>query len=186
MVMDDGKILGLLFERSERGLEELEKKYSKQMTAIAKGICGDVSDAEEVVNDALAAVWTAIPPEYPDPLAAYVYRIVRNLALKRVRARAQAKRSGGVMPMDELADALLSENETEELADSREISQAINEFLSLLDRRSRVIFVSRYWYSYSVAQIAPLVGMTRAAVSMRLTRMRTMLENKLKERGISL
>ncbi len=184
--MEDPKIIGLLYERSERGLSEVQSKYGKQMSAIAYGICGNKEDADEVVNDALAALWAAIPPEYPDPLSAYVYRIVRNLALARVRTRASAKRSGSVIPVDELTEELISEEGIEELAESREITLALNEFLSLLDRRSRIIFVRRYWFSDNVADIAKRVGMNRVAVSMRLSRMRTSLAKLLNERGIEL
>ena len=184
--MEDPKIIGLLYERSERGLTEIQAKYGKQMFSIAHGICADREDAEEVVNDALAAVWDAIPPEYPDPLSAYVFRIVRNLALVRVRTRASAKRAGDVVPVDELTEELFSDDEIERLAESREITMVLNEFLSLLDRKSRIIFVRRYWYSDGVAQIAKRVGMNRVAVSMRLSRMRALLAAKFHERGIDL
>ncbi|MFV8801978.1 sigma factor [Faecalibacterium taiwanense] len=32
-------------------------------------------DAEECVNDTYLAAWNAIPPERPDPLRTYIFRI---------------------------------------------------------------------------------------------------------------
>lgn len=184
--MEDPNILGLLFERSERGLDEIQKKYGKEMEQIALSVCGDREDAREVVNDALRAVWGRIPPEYPDPLSTYVFRIVRNLALARLRSKNRLKRAAPVTCIDDLAETLAADEEPETLADSREITRVINEFLSRLDRNGRIIFVSRYWYSDSVAEIARNVGMNRAAVYARLERMKKSLAELFNERGIEL
>lgn len=187
--LDDGKIIGLLYERNEKGLDAIQQKYGSTMQGIAFGICGDRQDSEEVVNDALGAVWGSIPPQYPDPLSAYVFRIVRNLALTRVRTRSAAKRSGVVVPIDELTEAIVSgdpRDENAEAVDSKQISDAVNEFLSRQDRTGRVIFIRRYWYSDGVTDIAKAVGLSRVAVSARLSRMRDALLRHLKEKGIEL
>lgn len=188
-LLDDNKIIGLLYERSEKGLDAIQRKYGQTMFGIANGICGNRQDAEEVVNDALQAVWRSIPPQYPDPLSSYVFRIVRNLSLTRVRTRTAAKRSGVVLPLDELTEAIVAgepRNEGDEALDSKQISDAINDFLSRQDRTGRVIFVRRYWYSDDVADIAKAVGLSRVAVSARLSRMRDRLSRHLKENGIEL
>lgn len=186
---DDKKIIGLLYERSEKGLAAIEQKYGRQIKGIAFGICRDREDAEEILNDVLRAVWNSIPPEFPDPLSAYVFRITRNLALTRVRTRKTAKRSGEVMPLDELTESIVTGAERDENAaalDSKLISEAINEFLSLQDRTGRVIFIRRYWYADDVADIGKAVGLSRSAVSARLSRMRSALRDHLKEKGIEL
>ena len=186
---DDKKIIGLLYERSEKGLVAIEQKYGRQIKGIAFGICRDREDAEEILNDVLRAVWNSIPPEFPDPLSAYVFRITRNLALTRVRTRKTAKRSGEVMPLDELTESIVTGAERDENAaalDSKLISEAINEFLSLQDRTGRVIFIRRYWYADDVADIGKAVGLSRSAVSARLSRMRSALRDHLKEKGIEL
>ena len=185
--MEDANILGLLYERSERALDEIQKKYGKTMAGIAYGVCGSREDAEEIVNDALRAVWGRIPPEYPDPLSTYLFRIVRNLSLARLRDKSRLKRTAaGVDPLDELTESIAGVEEPEELSESREITAVMNEFLSRLDRTGRKIFVARYWYSENVADIAKKNGMTRMAVSSRLTRMRKSLAALLKERGIQI
>lgn len=185
--MEDPNIIGLFYERSERALDEIQKKYGKEMERIACGICGDREDAEEIVNDALRVLWGRIPPEYPDPLSTYIFRVVRNLSLARFRDRNRQKRTATfVEPLDELVESIAAVEEPEALSDAREITLVINEFLSRLDRTGRMIFVSRYWFSENVADIAKKRGMTRVAVSARLARMRKSLAKLLKERGIEL
>ena len=84
--MDDRQIVRLFFERSERAITELSRKYGDLCFRIAGNILNDRQDAEECVNDAYLGAWNSIPPQAPDPLRSYICRIVRNLSLKKLRA----------------------------------------------------------------------------------------------------
>ncbi|MBO4322743.1 MAG: sigma-70 family RNA polymerase sigma factor [Clostridia bacterium] len=182
--MDDTGITDLLFERSEQGLREIEKIYGARMRGLAVRICGSLSDADEIVNDCLKAVWDSVPPERPDPLSTYLLRIVRNLSCKRVRERNAGKRSGILLPIDELAEELPSPEDGAALSDSAEIARAIDEFLEGCSETDRLLFVRRFWYSDSVKELASESGLSRAAVSDRLSRMKKGLADMLARRGI--
>lgn len=90
--MDDKQIICLFFERSEQAITELSQKYGDLCMKIARSILNDPQDAEECVNDAWLGAWNSIPPQSPDPLRAYICRIVRNHALKKYRANTALKR----------------------------------------------------------------------------------------------
>lgn len=94
--MEDGQIIQLFFERSERAIRELERKYGGLCRSIAGKILNDREDAEECVNDALLAVWNAIPPNRPDMLQPYLCRIVRNLSLKKIPFQYRAEKKPAV------------------------------------------------------------------------------------------
>ena len=68
-------ILSLFFARSERAIEELERKYGAPVTRVAGGILGDRRDTEECVSDTWLAAWNAIPPERPAHLRAYLAKL---------------------------------------------------------------------------------------------------------------
>ena len=186
--MDDGKIIGLLYERNEKGLAEIQSKYGRELLALAERITGSREDAEEVVNDTLSAVWASIPPAFPDPLSSYVLRIVRNLSCKRVRFRNAEKRKSGIVSyeeiIDELADSIASDGDGN--VDEGIITQAVNELLAKESPQNRTIFMRRYFYADSVKHISSLTGMTRAAVTLRLSRMRGRLHDLLTEKGIQI
>ena len=55
-----------------------------------------------------------------------------------------------------------------------------------LDTGSRVMFVKRYWYAESVAQIAETFGMKENSVSVKLMRLRKKLRKKLEKEGVVL
>ena len=90
--MDDKQIIRLFFERSEQAITELSQKYGALCLQLADNILNDHQDAEECVNDAYLGAWNSIPPQTPDPLRAYICRIVRNHSLKKLRANTALKR----------------------------------------------------------------------------------------------
>ena len=80
--MKDEKIMELFFERSEQAIRELNMKYGKICRSLSYNIVSSREDAEECVSDAYLGAWNAILPARPDPLLAYICKIVRNLSLK--------------------------------------------------------------------------------------------------------
>ena len=186
--MEDSKIIGLLYERNEKSLSEIQGKYGRELLALAERITGSREDAEEVVNDTLSAVWASIPPAYPDPLYTYVLRIARNIACNRVRSRNTQKRKTETVSFDaiadELADSLVSTDAED--VDEGKVTRVINEFLSRQTSTDCLIFVRRYFYADNIGNVAKMTGLTRALVSLRLTRMRKRLAKLLNEEGVQL
>ena len=145
-------------------------------------ILGNPQDAEEAVNDTYMALWNAIPPERPDPLAGYVHRTGRNVALKKYRHRAAQKRSTQYeVSLKELSDILPGPS-IEELLDARELGQAIDRFLDTISKENRVLFLRRYWFGDSVKHLAKATGMSENTVSVRLSRLRSQLKVYLAEK----
>ena len=185
--MNDEKIIELFFERSEQAIKELDGKYGKVFHSISNRILSDHQDAEECVNDAYLAAWNAIPPARPNPLLAFVCKIVRNISLKRYEKNTAAKRNSRYdVAMEELEDCLTSTTTIEEEISERELTEIIESFLDSLSKENRVIFMRRYWFSDTYADIAKQVGLTEKNVSVRLTRIRHDLRKYLSEREVLL
>lgn len=180
---EDQKIVRLLFERAESAISELATRYGRQLYRIACNILENPQDAEECTNDTYLALWNAIPPASPDPLAPYVYRTGRNLALKRLhRNTAQKRNSRYDVSLEEL-DGCLPGEDVEQTMDAKELGHAIDRFLSSQSRESRYIFLRRYWFGDAVKEIATELQMQETAVSVRLNRMRNSLKEYLKKEG---
>ena len=184
MSLDDSKIIELFFERSQQGITELSQKYGKLSLRIAENILNNREDAEECVNDAYAAFWNKVPPEKPDPLCTYLMKIVRNLALKKYHSNKAIKRNSYYdTALEELENVLSLENSAENEYSAREISTAVNTFLSGCEKKTRIMFVRRYFFGDTVKEIATLSGNTPHFVSVKLSRTRTALKKYLIEEG---
>lgn len=181
--MEDKQIIKLFFARAEDALRILSERYGKTLYRIAMNILGNHHDAEETTNDTYLAIWNAIPPKEPDPLAPYVYRTGRNTALKKLEYLSAEKRNSRYdLSLDELS-ACLPDEDIEHIFNAQEIADSVNEFLKKDTAVNRYIFIRRYWYGDSVEDISKDLQMKSGAVSVRLNRIRTKLKEHLIKEG---
>lgn len=183
--MEDVKIVELFYARSEQALSELDLKYGKLCHKLSYNIVNSWADADECVNDAYLGAWNAIPPAKPNPLQAYICKIVRNISLKLYHRREAAKRNSIYeIAMQELENYLSAPNKVEAEIEAEELARIIQDFLDTLTEENCVIFMRRYWFSDSYKEIAERVGLTEKNVSVRLTRIRKQMKNYLVEREV--
>ena len=184
-MIEDEKIIELFFERSEQAIRELDSKYGKVCHALSYNIVNNRQDAEECVNDAYMGAWNAIPPAKPNPLQAYICKIVRNISLKLYYRKVTAKRNSAYeIAMQELEPYLSAPNTVEREIEARELVRIIESFLDALSEENYVIFMRRYWFSDTYEEISKCVGLSEKNVSVRLTRIRQQLKEYLIEREV--
>ena len=184
-MINDEKIIELFFARSEQAIRELDIKYGKVFHKLSYRIVNNEQDAEECVNDAYLGAWNAIPPARPDPLQAYICKIVRNLSLKLYYRKNAAKR-GSVyeVAMEELENYLSVPDTVETEIEAGELAHMIESFLDTMTVENRVIFMRRYAYLDTYFDIAARMGLSEKNVSVRLTRIRRKMKQYLMERGV--
>ncbi len=87
------------------------------------------------------------------------------------------------MPLSELENCIPDHCLDEQIS-ARELAVQINTFLSDLKCDDRVMFVKRYWFSESLAEIAAVFGLTEHNVSVRLSRVRKKLHKYLNSKEV--
>lgn len=175
----------MFFKRSEQAIAEVDIKYGKVCHRLSFNILNNRRDAEECVNDAYLGAWNAIPPAKPNPLQAYVCKIVRNISLKLYYRKEAARRNSNYdIAMEELKLQLSAPNTVEAEIEARELARIIERFLDTLTAENRVIFMRRYWFSDSYKDIAARVGLSEKNISVRLTRIREKMKQYLLEREV--
>ena len=83
--------------------------------------------------------------------------------------------------LDELSEVISDEGEV----DSTALRDALNEFLGNLPPTDRALFMGRYYGAEAIASLAARHGMSKNAVTLRLSRIRGKLKIYLTKRGIS-
>lgn len=183
--MNDQMIISLLYERSEKAIQELGNKYGKNCKAIAFRVLQNEQDAEECVNDACLAVWNTIPPQKPAILSAYIYKITRNLSVNRYHFNTAKKRNNHYdVIMEEVEEYLIGKENVEDEVLTKELSAHIQLFLKKLSKEDRMLFVQRYWFLKSVPELARDMGKTQNSVNVRLLRIREKLREYLRREGL--
>ena len=173
--MQDTEIIELYFARNEQAIAETDRKYGATCMRLSMNILNSRPDAEECVNDTYLNVWNSIPPQRPARLDSYLARIARNVALDRHDYNIACMRNTGLTLAYEELEACLPSRNNE--TDTVEFRSFINRFLRGLPKETRVMFIRRYWYGESVAEIAFVCGCGEEKVKSSLFRTR----NKLRE-----
>ena len=184
--MEDKEIVDLYWERSESAIAETERKYGKYCHYIAYQILENNEDAKEIVNDTYLKTWQTIPPKRPDALKPYVGMISRQLALNAYEEQHTQKRGQLTLVLDELAECLPSNDEEWDVVSGIALHDSLNIFLRRLPSKTRNIFIRRYWYTSSIAEIAEEYSMKESAVAMLLLRARKKLKTHLQKEGFNL
>lgn len=186
--MEDFEIIRLFQSRMESAVEKISEKYGKLCTSVIKRILPDIRDVEECLSDTWVRIWNSIPPDVPDSLKAYSAAIARNLALDRYNYNTAEKRSTALTEaFEELEPCLPGGTEMfGDVEDSTAFKLFINGFLEDLSKDNRIIFVKRYWYGCSLAEIAEEMDISESKVKSSLFRTRNRLLNDMREEGIEL
>lgn len=186
--MDDRKIIELFFARDEKALSESQSVYGGYCKSISKNILSSDEDAEEVLNDTLLSAWNTIPPEEPKSLKAYLGTLARNISLDRYRKMNAEKRGGNEVSLclEEAEEFLADTKSVSEEYEKREFVAFLNGFLRSLPERDCDIFVRRYFYCDSTADIAKRFALKEPHVLVILSRTRKRLKNALEKGGFTL
>lgn len=184
-MIDDERIIDLFFKRDQQGIRELDIKYGKTCHSLSYNITNSKQDADECVNDAYLGAWNTIPPTRPNPLLSYIVKIVRNISLKIYWRKQAAKRSGNYkIALEEIEGCIAGPQNVEDEIEARELARIIEAFLDTLTAKERVIFMRRYAYADTYADIAKRVGISEKNVSVRLTLIRQKMKQFLIEREV--
>ena len=186
--MKDEAIIELFWARSEAAIHETDRAYGRYCQSIAYSILRVHEDAEETVNDTWPKAWDTIPPERPHHLKGFLGRITRQLSINRLERETAQKRGAGqyALALEELAECIPDQSRSEDLAELTALRDALNRFLRSLPTELRSVFLRRYWYAQSIAEIAAGCGMSESKVKSMLLRTRNKLRKLLTEEGFAL
>lgn len=183
--MKDQQIIELYWKRDESAIRETGDKYGSYCHGIANRILHNYQDSEECVNDTWLKAWNAIPPQRPDVLRQFLGKITRNLSFDRYKAKQAAKRGGGELNvvLDELEECVAGSSDVETEISAKELQRCLNAFIGSLSYRDSDVFLRRYYFVESTAEIAKKYGMKESNVLTILSRTRRKLKSYLIKEG---
>ena len=183
----DEAIIELYWKRDESAIAETDRKYRGYLHTVAHNIVRDEQDCEECLNDTYLKTWNSIPPQRPSCLKAFLTKITRSIAIDRYRRERRQKRvpCECTVSLAELAETLCGDS-PEVAYESALVGRVINDYLRTLSERDMCLFVSRYFCSDPLTDIAEKCGMSESGVKKALLRLREGLRTKLEKEGIKL
>ena len=186
--LDDHSIVALYLQRDEAAITQTKEKYGSRLRRLAYGIVDDLQTAEECENDTYMEAWNSIPPHQPENyLYQFLARITRHISLNCCRDRSRLKRSAFICQLSaEMEQCIPAPDDVQCRMDDIVLREAINGFLGTLDEEKRNIFIRRYWYLDSIADISKRFALSESKVKTTLLRCRNQLREYLKKEGYTL
>lgn len=180
--MEDAKIVELYLNRSETAIRETDSKYHGFLYHLVFNILYDSCDTEEIVDDTYMGAWNSIPPTIPENLKYFLSRIARNLSLNRLEYQKAGKRHAQLVELDECIPD--TRHSVERIWEAKEIGELLNRFLGTLDRKSCAVFMGRYYYFYSLEELAEQYALTKRQVKYTLAKTRSRLRDYLEQEDV--
>lgn len=171
--------------RDERAIEATSIKYSKLIRGCIRGILPEKGDIDECENDVYLKLWQLIPPDEPVNFCAYICKTARFLAMNASKKKNRCRRSVDLEgSFEELSEDIIgNSSDPENSLEGRELAGIVSDFLKTKPKEQRIMFIQRYWYYARVTEIAQSLGVSRAKVSVTLTRLRKELSEILVKHG---
>jgi len=158
---------------SAGGLPQLIDAHYEALYRYAYRLSGSSADAEDLTQETFGKALAHLPQlREPDRAKAWLFRILRNLYLHRVRDQKRHK----VIPLDAVGD--LAQRDCEEPMpeiDPTRLQQALNE----LDETFRTPIILFYFEEFSYRDIAEQMELPIGTVMSRLARAKTYLRTRL-------
>ena len=183
--MEDAKIIDLFFARNEDAICQTDAVYGRKLFYLADKILRNAQDSEESVSDTYMKAWETIPPHRPTYLYAYLAKICRYFAFGKLDWKMAAKRNATIVSLTEEMALCIPDQRKDKEMTAQEIGRILNMFLESISQESRVIFLRRYWFCDTIAEIAERYDISESKVKMRLLRTRKQLADYLNKEGIT-
>ncbi len=124
--------------------ERLIAQDREALVAIANAVVRDPHEAEDIVQETIAAVWQRLPAIAPEKVTHYLYRAIRQNAKKRKSRRREHAALEGIVEAAQVEDRALGA-----LVDPFDLDEAIG----LLPLSQRNVIRMKYYFGMTFGQI---------------------------------
>ena len=176
----DHALMMAVGRRDHDAFARLVARHYGWALGFADRMLGTRHEAEDLVQTAFLRVWQGAARWEPNArFSTWLYRVLHNLCMDRLRAR----RTTASEPLEgELVEALADEApDSEERVSSLQRAVRVRAALDRLPVRQRAALVLCYYEERSQAEAAALLGVSEGALESLLSRGRTTLKKWLRD-----
>ena len=175
----EASLLRRLRVRDETALAELYDLLAPWVLGLATRILHEADEAEEVVSDVFALVWTRLDQHDPTrgPLVPWILSIARHRALDALRRRRRWWRKAARYEMEEVEPTPAPH---EASVPGWPVHQEVHAALAALPEEQRRVVVLAYFEGLTHSEIARRTGQPLGTVKTRLRMAHAKLEEALR------
>lgn len=159
-----------LVARDERALAELVEAATPWLLNVAQAMLRDRDEAEEVVMEAIRALWQNVSPaaEGETALMPYLLRVTRHRAIDRLRARRRRERKLSAAYLERESEAAPAVEPNEAAGPGWRVHDQVHAALEALPPDQRAVVRLAYFEGQTQSEIAAELGIPLGTVKTRL------------------
>jgi RNA polymerase sigma-70 factor (ECF subfamily) len=151
-------------------LDQIFREHHRLVYRTAYCVTGRREDAQDIAQTIfLRLLRREIPPELKKNPKGYLYRAAVNQSLNTIRSRRRHVQVNDAESFEKVATSSESD-------DAEELHKRLYEAIAELDPEAGQILILRYVHSYSISDIAKLLGKSYSLITVRLFRSRARLK----------
>lgn len=177
--MTDEEVYRRYLDGDEKSVDELMKRYESALILYITGYLHDVHEAEDLMIEAFAYLFTKRPAIRDGGLKAYLYKTARNMALRHKRKWKLC------FSLEALAEEPESETLVEEVVQTAEQQRILHFCMEQLSAGYREALYLVYFEGMRHAEAAYLMGKTEKQVADLVYRGKNALKKRLEKEGIT-
>lgn len=154
---------------------DIYRRYAPDVNRFAYWLCGNADEAKDLTSETFIRLWTAKSDLRIETVKAYLFTITRNIYLQKKRGRT---------PVVELDESLVDPAPLPDAwIENRSQLQMLWTGLQRLPEIDRTALILKVYEDLPYAEIARLLGLTVAAVKVKIHRARIKLAALVKNVG---
>lgn len=177
--MNDEELYRRYLDGDESGIDQLMRRYEAPLILYITGYLHDIHEAEDLMIEAFAYLFTKRPAIRDGGLKAYLYKAARNMALRHKRRRK------AVFSLEALEEEPESEVLVEEAVQTVELQRILRACMGQISPDFREALFLVYFQGMRYAEAASLMGKSEKQVADLLYRGKTALRKRLEQEGIT-
>lgn len=185
--MDDETIVDLYLQKDE-------KQFLSRPRSMAQGSNEYLSTSFRIFlmlkNVKMIHIYlhgTVCPHSPKQYLFSFLAKITRNISINLYNKNRAQKRYANIVELTkEMEECIPSPNDEVCKITETELTESISKFLRTACKEERAVFVTRYWYSEPIKEIANKFGISGSKVKSMLMRTRNKLKKHFESEGLEL
>jgi len=182
---DDARLLDRIAAGDDAAFEELYHRYHRRLLGYLLRVLGRPGLVEEVLDDALLAVWQGAHRfDGRSRASTWIFGIAHHKALKALeRSRRESARETGDPPSPE-NESIPPHRQPDAAAIRSELRRKLRSALDVLSPVQRAVVELTFFYGYSYPEVAEIVGCPVGTVKTRMFHARRLLKERMPELGL--
>lgn len=184
--MDDEELLRRCQRGDDSALTILVQRYQDRIFRLAFRVLRDAARAEDAAADALSTVWARCRSWRGEAAAGtWIHQVAWRIILDHARSRRRWWRFWELTEIETETETESASSQLDpsiviaEQAENADRKQRVSNVLDLLSAEDRALIHMHYFEEQSLAVISVILGASRDALKMRLSRLRQKLRGLL-------